>query len=133
MSASADGSDAPRPEPRMWGGPVRGTAPGVAAIDYEGGRYCITCAANVIDGDTIAVQTADDEWETIEDADGEEIVDRLIYSDIYTFGSGGVVLKYGVNNGETWHCGRYRHCEHAHPPEEHPYDHDNPVGVKLKV
>lgn len=116
----------------MRTGPVRGK--GVAAIDFDGDRYCVDCAAKVMDGRDFGIQVGDG-WESVEDANGQDIAQRLIHGDIHTLSTGGVVLKDSVDTPETeyWHCGRHRDCDHALSGDEHTYDHDESVGVLLRV
>lgn len=115
----------------MRTGPVDGKHPGVAAIDFDGSRYCITCAAKAIDGETVSVKQGDD-WETFDSADGEMVVNDLVSGDIETLGCGGVVLRNSTDGVENQHC-CHTNCEHALSADEHEYDHDEEVGVLLDI
>ena len=116
----------------MRTGPVRGKKPGVAAIDYNGARYCLDCAARVLDGESFSVEK-NGSWESVSNANGQEIVDGLVGDDIYTLSDGGVVHRHGINDGDDHHCMLDANCANALGPDEHKYDHDKPVGVKLDV
>jgi hypothetical protein len=85
-------------------GPIRGKWPGVAAIDVDGGRYCLDCAKTALDGRTVGYQDSDGSWHTAENADGERIVNDLISGEIRTLGYGGVVLRHETD-GRLNHCG----------------------------
>lgn len=135
----------------MRNGPTRGKFPGVAAIDVNGDRYCLDCAKDVLDCREVTYQLdngdCDDsasqnrryhdsqnrDWKTVENVRGERIVRKLINGDIYTLSSGGVVLRNSVHDGSTWHCGRHSECLNAIDGEDHGYDHNEPIGVKLDV
>jgi hypothetical protein len=110
-------------------GPVRGLTPGVAAIDYDGARYCLDCAAIVLDGRTIDAET-EDGWTTFKDVDGADFVRKMVSGEVYTLGYGGVCLRHG-GDGEDYYCERGEHCVNALSPDEHPFDHDKRVGVLL--
>lgn len=112
-------------------GPVRGVAPGIAAIDFEGSRYCLDCAAHVMDGHTIAGET-EEGWETFEQVDGDEFVQKLVSGDVYTIGNGGVCFRNGGENSEQWYCDCSEACVNALSADEHSFDFDSPVGVLLE-
>lgn len=115
-------------------GPVRGKWPGVAAIDYNGARYCLDCAKTALEGQDLSVKTDRGEWGTIECANGDKIVDKLVRGDIHTLGNGGVVLKNSTDGApRDWTCHYGEECENAIPGKEHTYDHNHPIGVHLKV
>lgn len=117
----------------MRNGPTRGKFPGVAAIDVNGERYCLDCAKDVLDCREVTYQLDNGDWKTVENARGERIVRKLINGDIYTLSMGGTVLRNSVDNGSTWHCGRHTDCLNAIDGEDHGYDHNEPIGVKLDV
>jgi len=111
--------------------PVRGKRPGVAAVDVDGGRYCLDCAVTVLDGRDIGVQYDDNTMESIRDADGEKIVEKLVDGRIYTLSHGGVVLK--DSESTITHCGRHKDCEHSISGDEHDHDHDERIGGRLAL
>jgi hypothetical protein len=87
---------------------------------------------------TMGVEMMDDEaergyrWTTLENMDGEKVRDRLISGDIHTLGSGGVCLKNSGEGVEVEHCEAHL-CVNALDGDEHPYDHDDPVGCPLRL
>lgn len=111
--------------------PARGQ--GVVAVDFRGDRYCPDCAKHVLDGESFSYETSSGEWESVEDADGEGIAERLISGDIHTLSTGGVVLSSQSSHRDRWHCGRGRKCVHALDGDEHDYSHDETVGVLLDI
>ena len=115
-------------------GPIRGDR--IAAIDFKADRYCLDCAAEVMEGGSFGVQLNENDGETYSSADGEEVVNRLIDGDIYTLDMGGVVPVNGAADSriEHWHCGRQQECEHAVSGDKYDHiQHDEMVGVLLDV
>lgn len=111
-------------------GPVRGDWPGVAAIDYDGARYCLDCAATLLSGTTVRVQYGTGEWDTAD----TDVVQKLIDGEIQTLGSGGVVLKGQANGGDReFYCGMSGECPHAVSADAYGLDHSEPVGVLLDI
>lgn len=116
---------------KMPTGPIKGQ--GVAAISFRGDRYCVDCAKSVLNGETFGVQLGTGDGETIENADGETVVARLITGDIHTLDCGGVDLRNSLDGVDREHCGRGGRCVHAIPGEETPIHHDEDVGVVLDL
>lgn len=109
--------------------PVKGKRSGIAAIDYNGDRYCVDCAKKVLDGESFGYETKTGNWESVENANGEEIVNKLISGEIYTLSMGGVMLA--GKESPLMHCGLGENCENS--IKDHPYNHNCEIGGILDL
>lgn len=108
--------------------PVRN---GIAAIDVDGDRYCIDCAADVLDSTSMGFRYDDGSGGHTDNLTGQQVVEKLIAGDIYTLDMGGV-LSVGAESPHM-HCGAHADCHHALSGDDHPYDHDQKVGGRLDL